>query len=155
VIPAERQYQGRRQCRSLSASPSLPDTRQCAGDDQVANPSALFLAERRGKIAGSAVFAGLEGIRPVLMEVQALLSANAGGSPRRQVIGWDGGRLKMGSGGRVAQSTIGPGTTQQWNSIAAAPAGSMRCRHSQRTRGLHSPLLYHGSFFPSPEAPRQ
>jgi len=62
---------------------------------EVANPSALFLAERRGNIAGSAVFAGLEGTRPVLMEVQALLSANAGGAPRRQVIGWDGGRLSM------------------------------------------------------------
>ena len=62
---------------------------------QVANPSALFLAERRGNIAGSAVFAGLEGTRPVLVEVQALLAANAGGSPRRQVIGWEGGRLSM------------------------------------------------------------
>ncbi len=62
---------------------------------EVANPSALFLAERRGNIAGSAVFAGLEGTRPVLLEVQALLAANAGGSPRRSVVGWDGGRLSM------------------------------------------------------------
>ena len=62
---------------------------------EVANPSALFLAERRGNIAGSAVFAGLEGTRPVLVEVQALLSPNPGGSPRRSVIGWDGGRLSM------------------------------------------------------------
>jgi DNA repair protein RadA/Sms len=62
---------------------------------EVANPSALFLAERRGNVAGSAVFAGLEGSRPVLVEVQALLSPNPGGSPRRSVIGWDGGRLAM------------------------------------------------------------
>jgi len=62
---------------------------------EVPNPSALFLAERRGNIAGSAVFAGLEGTRPVLMEVQALLSPNAGGSPRRSVIGWEAGRLAM------------------------------------------------------------
>jgi DNA repair protein RadA/Sms len=62
---------------------------------EVPNPSALFLAERRGNIAGSAVFAGLEGTRPVLMEVQALLSPNAGGSPRRSVIGWESGRLAM------------------------------------------------------------
>jgi DNA repair protein RadA/Sms len=62
---------------------------------EVPNPSALFLAERRGNIAGSAVFAGLEGTRPVLVEVQALLSPNAGGSPRRSVIGWDSGRLAM------------------------------------------------------------
>ncbi len=62
---------------------------------EVANPSALFLAERRGNIAGSAVFAGVEGTRPVLVEVQALLAANAGGSPRRAVVGWDGNRLAM------------------------------------------------------------
>jgi DNA repair protein RadA/Sms len=62
---------------------------------EVPNPSALFLAERRGNIAGSAVFAGLEGTRPVLVEVQALLAPNAGGSPRRSVVGWDSGRLAM------------------------------------------------------------
>ena len=62
---------------------------------EVLNPSALFLAERRGNVSGSAVFAGLEGSRPVLVEVQALLSANPSGSPRRSVIGWDGGRLSM------------------------------------------------------------
>jgi DNA repair protein RadA/Sms len=62
---------------------------------EVANPSALFLAERRGNISGSAVFAGLEGSRPVLVEIQCLLAANPGGSPRRSVIGWDGGRLSM------------------------------------------------------------
>ncbi len=62
---------------------------------EVPNPSALFLAERRGNIAGSAVFAGLEGTRPVLVEVQVLLAPNPGGSPRRSVIGWDSGRLSM------------------------------------------------------------
>lgn len=62
---------------------------------EVPNPSALFLAERRGNISGSAVFAGMEGTRPVLVEVQALLSPAAGGSPRRQVVGWDSGRLAM------------------------------------------------------------
>ncbi|HVY14659.1 MAG TPA: DNA repair protein RadA [Rhodopila sp.] len=66
-----------------------------AGLAEVPNPSALFLAERRGNIAGSAVFAGLEGTRPVLVEIQALLAPNAGGSPRRSVIGWDSGRLSM------------------------------------------------------------
>ena len=43
----------------------------------------------------SAVFAGLEGTRPVLVEIQALLAPNPGGSPRRSVIGWDSGRLAM------------------------------------------------------------
>ena len=62
---------------------------------EVANPSALFLAERRGNVAGSAVLAGLEGSRPVLVEIQCLLAQNPGGSPRRSVIGWDSGRLAM------------------------------------------------------------
>ncbi len=66
-----------------------------AGLAEVANPSALFLAERRGNVSGSAVFAGLEGSRPVLVEIQALLAPNPGGSPRRSVIGWDSGRLAM------------------------------------------------------------
>ena len=62
---------------------------------EVANPSAIFLAERRGNVAGSAVFAGIEGTRPVLLEVQALLAQGTGGAPRRAAIGWDGGRLSM------------------------------------------------------------
>jgi DNA repair protein RadA/Sms len=62
---------------------------------EVANPSALFLAERRGNVSGSAVFAGVEGTRPVLVEVQALLSPAQAGSPRRAVVGWDQGRLAM------------------------------------------------------------
>ncbi|TPW35271.1 DNA repair protein RadA [Oecophyllibacter saccharovorans] len=67
-----------------------------AGLREVPNPSALFLAERRGNIAGSAVFAGLEGTRPVLLEIQVLLSAKSGdGAARRAVLGWDSARLNM------------------------------------------------------------
>ncbi|MDN3567201.1 DNA repair protein RadA [Paeniroseomonas aquatica] len=62
---------------------------------EVPNPSALFLAERRGNVSGSAVFAGIEGTRPVLVEIQALLAPSTGGSPRRQVVGWDSSRLSM------------------------------------------------------------
>ncbi len=62
---------------------------------EVPNPSALFLAERRGNVSGSAVFAGLEGTRPVLVEVQCLLAPNPGGAPRRSAVGWDSGRLAM------------------------------------------------------------
>ncbi|MGS4945679.1 DNA repair protein RadA [Meridianimarinicoccus sp. RP-17] len=62
---------------------------------QVANPSALFLADRGSPAAGSAVFAGIEGTRPVLCEFQALIAPAPHGSPRRSVVGWDGGRLAM------------------------------------------------------------
>ena len=66
-----------------------------AGLVEVANPSALFLAERAEDVAGAAVFAGLEGSRPVLVEVQALVAPSNLGTPRRAVVGWDGARLAM------------------------------------------------------------
>jgi DNA repair protein RadA/Sms len=62
---------------------------------EVANPSALFLAERRGDVSGAAVFAGVEGTRPLLVEVQALVAPSPLGTPRRAVVGWDGARLAM------------------------------------------------------------
>ena len=62
---------------------------------EVPNPSALFLAERRGDVSGAAVFAGIEGTRPVLVEIQALVAPSALGTPRRAVVGWDGARLAM------------------------------------------------------------
>ncbi len=62
---------------------------------EVENPSALFLAERQGNISGSCVFAGIEGSRPVLVEIQALVSPTGYASPRRAVVGWDANRLSM------------------------------------------------------------
>jgi DNA repair protein RadA/Sms len=62
---------------------------------EVQNPSALFLADRRDDMSGAAVFAGMEGTRPVLVEIQALVAPAAFGTPRRAVIGWDAGRLAM------------------------------------------------------------
>ncbi|MCI5060880.1 MAG: DNA repair protein RadA [Alphaproteobacteria bacterium] len=62
---------------------------------EVANPSELFLAQRQENVAGSAVLAGLEGTRPVLVEVQALVAPSVLGHPRRAVIGWDTNRLAM------------------------------------------------------------
>jgi DNA repair protein RadA/Sms len=62
---------------------------------EVANPSELFLGERNEKAPGAAVFAGMEGTRPVLVEVQALVAATSLGTPRRAVVGWDSSRLAM------------------------------------------------------------
>ncbi len=62
---------------------------------EVPNPSALFLAEREAGVSGAAVFAGMEGSRPLLVEVQALVGKSPPGSPRRTVVGWDGSRLAM------------------------------------------------------------
>ena len=62
---------------------------------QVANPSALFLSDREAQSPGAAVFAGIEGTRPVLCEFQALVAPAPAGQARRSVVGWDGGRLSM------------------------------------------------------------
>jgi DNA repair protein RadA/Sms len=66
-----------------------------AGLKEVLNPSALFLGPRDQRAAGAAVFAGIEGTRPILVEIQALVAQTAYGAPRRAVVGWDTGRLAM------------------------------------------------------------
>ena len=60
---------------------------------EVTNPSALFLSSREQQTSGSAVFAGVEGTRPVLTEIQALIAPSPLGTPRRTVVGLDSGRL--------------------------------------------------------------
>jgi len=60
---------------------------------QVTNPSALFLSDRDTPAPGSVVFAGMEGSRPVLTEIQALVAPSTLGTPRRTVVGVDSGRL--------------------------------------------------------------
>ncbi|HCV49108.1 MAG: DNA repair protein RadA [PS1 clade bacterium] len=66
-----------------------------AGLVEVANPSALFLEAREENVPGSVVFAGLEGTRPLLVEIQALAAPSSLATPRRAVVGWDSNRLSM------------------------------------------------------------
>jgi DNA repair protein RadA/Sms len=61
----------------------------------VPNPSALFLAERPTNVPGSAVLCTMEGSRPLLVEVQALVSASTFGNPRRTASGLDPNRLSL------------------------------------------------------------
>ena len=65
------------------------------GLSQVANPSAMFLGERNTSTPGAAVLAGIEGSRPLLVEIQALVAQSPLGTPRRAVVGWDSSRLSM------------------------------------------------------------
>ena len=63
---------------------------------EVPNPSALFLTQRGEPVSGTSVFPALEGTRPVLVEIQALVVRLASGAtPRRAAVGWDSGRLAM------------------------------------------------------------
>ena len=66
-----------------------------SGLREVANPSELFLSERDLGQPGTAVFAGIEGTRPLLVEIQALVAPTSLGTPRRAVVGWDPSRLSM------------------------------------------------------------
>ncbi|MGE0754088.1 MAG: DNA repair protein RadA [Alphaproteobacteria bacterium] len=65
------------------------------GLKEVVNPSSLFLSSRDVPVSGACVFAGMEGSRPLLVEIQALVSPSYMSSPRRAVVGWDSNRLAM------------------------------------------------------------
>jgi len=62
---------------------------------EVSNPSALFLPHRTEDVTGSCIFAGIEGTRPLLVEIQSLIAPSSLATPRRAVVGWDSGRLSM------------------------------------------------------------
>jgi DNA repair protein RadA/Sms len=85
---------------------------------EVANPSALFLGDRKQASPGTAVFAGLEGTRPLLCEIQALVSPTAYGTPRRAVVGWDTGRLAMILAVLDARASIGIGAADVYLNVA-------------------------------------
>src|ERR1035437_7607935 len=70
-----------------------------SGLREVANPSELFLSARDLGSSGTAVFAGMEGTRPLLVEIQALVAPTWLGTPRRAVVGWDPSRRTIGVGG--------------------------------------------------------
>jgi DNA repair protein RadA/Sms len=85
---------------------------------EVANPSALFLGDRKSAAPGTAVFAGLEGTRPLLCEIQALVSPTTYGTPRRAVVGWDTGRLAMILAVLDARAGVGIGASDVYLNVA-------------------------------------
>jgi len=89
-----------------------------AGLREVKNPSALFLNDGGMRAAGAAVFAGIEGSRPVLVEFQALVAPSAYGTPRRAVVGWDSGRLAMVLAVLEARCGLGFGTRDVYLNVA-------------------------------------
>jgi len=89
-----------------------------AGLVEVKNPSALFLDTAGERAAGAAVFAGIEGSRPVLVEFQALVAPTAYGTPRRAVVGWDSGRLAMVLAVLEARCGLGLGNRDVYLNVA-------------------------------------
>ncbi|MGI9175401.1 MAG: DNA repair protein RadA [Rhodothermales bacterium] len=66
-----------------------------SGLHEVTNPSEIFLSERSYGISGSTVVCSLEGTRPILVEIQALVTPTSYGTPQRTATGFDGRRLQM------------------------------------------------------------
>jgi DNA repair protein RadA/Sms len=113
---------------------------------EVPNPSALFLAQRQDNVAGSAVLAGLEGTRPVLVEVQALVAPSPLGTPRRAVIGWDSNRLAM----VLAVLEARCGVTLSQSDIFLNIAGGIRISEPAADLAVAAALLSSQSNIPVP-----
>ena len=78
------------------------------GLKEVSNPSEIFLAERQAGLSGSAVVCSVEGTRPVLVEVQALVTSTSYGTPQRTATGFDPKRLQLLAGSTGKERGIGP-----------------------------------------------
>lgn len=116
-----------------------------AGLREVVNPSALFLNEGGTRAAGAAVFAGVEGSRPVLVEVQALVAPSAYGTPRRAVVGWDSGRLAMVLAVLEARCGLGFGDRDVYLNVAGGlrisePAADLAAAAALVSSALDRPL---------------
>jgi DNA repair protein RadA/Sms len=112
---------------------------------EVKNPSALFLNEGGERSAGAAVFAGIEGSRPVLVEFQALVAPSAYGTPRRAVVGWDNGRLAMVLAVLEARCGLGFGDRDVYLNVAGGlritePAADLAAAAALVSSALDQPL---------------
>lgn len=123
-----------------------------AGLQEVANPSALFLDGRGEAASGAAVFAGMEGTRPVLTEIQALVAPAAFGTPRRAVVGWDSGRLAMVLAVLEARCGLGFGGRDVYLNVAGGlkinePAADLAVAAALISSFLDTPLPAEGVAF--------
>ncbi len=118
-----------------------------AGLREVANPSALFLGEGKERAPGAAVFAGIEGSRPVLVEVQALVAPSAYGTPRRAVVGWDSGRLAMVLAVLEARCGLGFGDKDVYLNVA----GGLRINEPAADLAAAAALISSATDMPLPQ----
>jgi DNA repair protein RadA/Sms len=104
---------------------------------EVANPSRLFMGLEHRPTPGTAIFAGMEGTRPLLIEVQALVSPSPLGTPRRTAVGWDASRLAMVLAVLEARAgiVIGP------NDIYLNVAGGLKVREPAADLAVAAALL--------------
>ncbi|MEK9678840.1 MAG: DNA repair protein RadA [Rhodospirillaceae bacterium] len=114
---------------------------------EVANPSALFLGDRDGEFSGASVFAGIEGSRPMLVEIQALTAPTSFGTPRRAVVGWDSGRLNMILAVLEARSDLSVGA----NDVYLNVAGGLRISEPAADLAVAAALISSMSGTPVPQ----
>lgn len=122
------------------------------GLQEVANPSALFLSQTRDDVTGSCVFAGLEGTRPLLVEIQSLIAPSSLPTPRRAVVGWDSGRLSMILAVLEARCGMVCGNRDVFLNVAGGlrisePAADLAVAASLLSSLAHTPLHKQAIFF--------
>ena len=107
------------------------------GLKEVNNPSRLFMGQAERPAPGTAVFAGVEGTRPLLVEVQALVSPSPLGTPRRTAVGWDGTRLAM----ILAVLEARAGVTLSNHDVYLNVAGGLRLKEPAADLAVAAALL--------------
>jgi len=123
-----------------------------AGLREVTNPSALFLSERDLGSPGTAVFAGVEGTRPLLVEIQALVAPTTLGMPRRAVVGWDPNRLSMVLAVLEAHCGVRLSGHDVYLNVAGGlriqdPAADVEAAAALMSSLTHAPLPAHAVYF--------
>jgi DNA repair protein RadA/Sms len=114
---------------------------------EVENPSALFLSDRDRGAPGTAVFAGMEGTRPILVEIQALVAPSTLGTPRRAVVGSDPNRLAMLIAVLEARCGVRLGTHDVYLNVA----GGLRLNEPAADLAAAAALISSLSGKPAPE----
>jgi DNA repair protein RadA/Sms len=117
------------------------------GLEAVVDPSAMMLADRRAGVPGSIVFCGIEGTRPVLVEIQAMVSPNLHSQPRRIAIGLDGRRLTLSTGILASRA----GVHLHKSDVYAASAGGLLIREPAADLAMSLAVL--SAFHKQPIAP--
>lgn len=114
---------------------------------EISNPSELFLMERENNVTGSAVFAGIEGSRPLLIEIQALIAPTNMATPRRSVVGWDHNRLSM----IIAVLGVRFGLNLASHEVYLSVAGGLRITEPAADLAVAAALISAASNAPLPQ----
>ncbi len=117
------------------------------GLSEVSNPSSLFLSNQDKEISGASVFAGMEGTRPLLVEIQGLVAPSQQATPRRAVVGWDSSRLAM----ILAVLDARCGLSLAGNEVYLNVAGGLRVQEPAADLAVAASLVSSISDIPVPE----